>query len=67
MSVLITRIVKINGVEEQRSTVVYEGIDIKGVQLPICTINPPIFESAKVEVELEFDPPLITEIAEERG
>lgn len=60
MSGLIERVVRVNGEERQRSTLFYDHDSIDQIIVPICTINPPLIEDAKIEVELTFDPPLRT-------
>jgi hypothetical protein len=58
MSVLIERVVRVNGEERQRSTVVAEYSTVEKIILPVATIMPPLLERAQIEIELTFDPPL---------
>jgi hypothetical protein len=67
VSGLIERIVRINGEERQRSQVVYEHDSIDRIILPVCTVEPPLLTSGKIELELVFDPPLKPRAAEKRG
>lgn len=53
MSGLITRVVRINGEEEQRSTVPSELRLLESIIVPVGTIL-----HHTIEVELIFDPPL---------
>lgn len=55
----ITRIVRVNGEERQRSTVPCEHGEIERIEIPVVTINPPLLQNAKIELELQFDPPLV--------
>lgn len=54
MSGLITRVVRINGEEEQRSTVLNDLAVTDKIIVPVGTIM-----HQAVEVELIFDPPLM--------
>jgi hypothetical protein len=58
VSLLIERVVRVNGEERQRSTVVAEYRSLDKIILPIATITPPLLTTAEIEVELSFDPPL---------
>ena len=58
MSVMVERVVRINGEERQRSTIIGEYDNVHQLVIPIVTINPPLLEDAKIELELKFDPPL---------
>jgi hypothetical protein len=60
MSVLIERVVRVNGEERQRSQVVAEYSAVDRIILPVATIQPPLLASAEIEIELSFDPPLVT-------
>lgn len=58
MSGLIERVVRINGEERQRSQVVTGYDELDRIVLPVGTVTPPLLESARIEVELIFDPPV---------
>ena len=58
MSVLVERVVRVNGEERQRSQVVAEYTRVEKITLPVATIVPPLLSEAKIEIELTFDPPL---------
>lgn len=59
MSALVERVVRVNGEERQRSQVVTEHNRVERIILPVATIQPPLLESAQIEIELVFDPPLV--------
>lgn len=62
MSFLIEKIVRVNGEERARETMVADYSTLEGMILPVATINAQMLSAdAKIEVELKFDPALIPE------
>lgn len=60
MSFLIEKIVRVNGEERARETMVADYATLEGLILPVATITQQMLtQDAHIEVELKFDPALI--------